>query len=57
MGRGPKTDMAEISGPEWCARFATSTSLDDLLPDFGDRVRAFLTQLRRAGARVQVNAT
>ena len=49
--------MTEVSGPGWCARFATSTSLDDLLPDFGDCVRAFLTQLRRAGANVQVNAT
>jgi hypothetical protein len=49
--------MAEISGPRWCARFATSTSLDDLLPDFGDRVRAFLSRLRQGGAKVQVAAT
>ena len=49
--------MAEVSGPQWCARFSTSTSLDDLLPDFADRVRAFLSRLHAAGAAVEVNAT
>jgi hypothetical protein len=49
--------MAEFSGPEWCARFPTSTALDDLLPDFADRVRAFLSQLSHGGATVAVNAT
>jgi hypothetical protein len=49
--------MAELSGPQWCARFPTSVSLDDLLPDFGDRVRAFLSRLRAGGATVEVNAT
>jgi hypothetical protein len=34
--------MAEVSGPAWCARFPTSTKLDDLLPDFGDGCRAFI---------------
>ena len=49
--------MAEVSGPQWCARFAPSTSLDDLVPDFGDRVRAFLSQLNRAGASVTIADT
>jgi D-alanyl-D-alanine dipeptidase len=49
--------MAELSGPAWCARFPTSTSLDDLLPVFGDRVRAFLDRLAQAGARTIINAT
>jgi hypothetical protein len=49
--------MAEVSGPGWCARFPTSTSLDDLVPDFGDRVRAFLSRLRAGGATVDIAAT
>jgi hypothetical protein len=49
--------MAEVSGPQWCARFAPSKSLDDLVPDFGDRVRAFLSQLGHAGALVSIADT
>jgi hypothetical protein len=49
--------MSEVSGPQWCARFPPSTSLDDLLPDFGDRVHAFLSQLNRAGASVSIADT
>ncbi len=49
--------MAEVSGPQWCARFAASKSLDDLVPDFGDQVRAFLSQLSHAGASVSIADT
>lgn len=49
--------MAEVSGPQWCKRFATSNSLDDLLPPFADACRAFLSRLSRAGATVSVAAT
>src|SRR6201996_7459607 len=49
--------MTEASGPQWCARYPASTSLDDLLPDFGDKVRAFLSQLARAGADVTIADT
>jgi hypothetical protein len=49
--------MAEVSGPGWCARFPTSTSLDDLVPDFGDRARAFLSRLRAGGATIDIAAT
>lgn len=49
--------MAEKSWPQWCARFPTSKSLDDLLPDFSDRVRAFLSQLAKAGATVSIADT
>jgi hypothetical protein len=47
----------EPSGPAWCARFPPSKSLDDLLPDFADRVRAFLSALSRAGAHVSIADT
>ena len=49
--------MAEVSGPQWCARFPPSKSLDDLLPDFSDQVRAFLSQLSKAGASVSIADT
>jgi hypothetical protein len=49
--------MAEPSGPQWCGRYPASQSLDDLLPDFGDRVRAFLSQLTKAGASVSIADT
>ena len=49
--------MAEASGPQWCGRYPASTSLDDLLPDFADKVRAFLSQLTKAGATVTIADT
>ena len=49
--------MAEPAGPQWCARFPPSKSLDDLVPDFSDRVRAFLSQLAKAGASVSIADT
>ena len=49
--------MAEVSGPSWCARFPTSVLLDDLLPEFGSRLRAFISRMERGGAKVVVNAT
>lgn len=49
--------MAEHSGPHWCPRFPSSKSLDDLVPEFGDKVRAFLSQLSRGGASVSIADT
>ena len=49
--------MAEKSGPQWCKRFPCTTSLDDLLPPFGDACRAFISQLKKAGATVSVATT
>jgi hypothetical protein len=49
--------MAELSGPQWCARFPTSAKLDDLTPEFGDACRAFLSALKKAGATVSIAAT
>ncbi|HVV28200.1 MAG TPA: hypothetical protein VHC40_09565 [Rhizomicrobium sp.] len=46
-----------MSGSQWCARFPESRSLDDLLPDFARRVRAFLAQLAHAGAVVSIADT
>ena len=49
--------MAENSGAQWCARFPCTTSLDDLLPEFGDSCRAFISQLKKAGATVSIATT
>ena len=49
--------MSEPSGPSWCDRFPTSASVDDLLPDFRDRVKAFLSALNKGGAHVSIGAT
>ena len=49
--------MSEPAGLQWCARFPTSSSLDDLLPDFGDACRAFVSALKRGGASVSIAAT
>lgn len=47
----------EPSGPQWVERFPGSVSLDDLVPDFRDRVRAFVRVLRDGGAKVRITAT
>ena len=49
--------MPELSGPQWCTRFPTSTSPNDLLPDFRDRVLAFISVMQRGGATVTIAAT
>ncbi len=49
--------MAEVSGPAWCAKFPTSAKLDDLLPDFGDGCRAFISAMKKGGATVSIGAT
>lgn len=49
--------MAEPSGAQWCARFPTSVSLDDLAEPFRSKARAFVQALRDAGASVTVSAT
>lgn len=49
--------MADVSGVKWCAKFPTSVKLDDLLPDFGDGCRAFISALKRGGATVSIGAT
>jgi hypothetical protein len=49
--------MSELSGPQWCARYPSSKLTSDLLPDFRDRVDAFLSVLKNAGARVSIGDT
>jgi hypothetical protein len=49
--------MAEFSGPEWCARFSGSQSIEDLHPDWRGKVMAFVSALQRAGAVIGVQAT
>jgi len=49
--------MSEPAGPQWCPRFPTSTSLDDLTPDFGDATKAFISAIKRGGGTVSVAAT
>lgn len=49
--------MATVSGPAWCARFPTSSKLDDLTPDFGDACRAFISAMKKGGATISIGAT
>lgn len=51
--------MAEPSGAQWCARFPSSRSVDDLTEPFRTSVRAFLAALAAAKlpATVTVGAT
>ncbi len=49
--------MTDPSGPAWVAKFPGSASLDDLTPDFGPKVKAFIASLTAAGAQVRVSAT
>src|ERR1700743_2949893 len=45
--------MSELSGPQWCARYPSSKLTSHLLPDFRERVDAFLARLKNAGPGVQ----
>lgn len=47
----------EVSGPQWCERFSTSTSVDDLTPDFAGKVNSFLRALWAADATTLISAT
>jgi len=49
--------MATVSGPAWCAKFPTSTKLDDLTPAFGDSTRAFISAMKKGGATISIGAT
>ena len=49
--------MPQPSGPAWVAQFPGSKSVDDLLPAFRDKVRAFISKLSDAGATVSIGAT
>ncbi len=46
-----------LSGASWVSQFPTSTSLDDLDPEFRDKVKAFIAALSVAGGSYQINAT
>jgi hypothetical protein len=47
----------EFSGPAWCVRYPTSTSIDDLTPAFASDLRAFLWAIEDAEAIVTISAT
>lgn len=49
--------MTEASGAQWCARYPTSVSLDDLVQPFQGGLESFIAALRAAGASVTVSAT
>ena len=49
--------MSEPSGPQWVARFPGSVSSSDLLPEFRDRVLAFISAMKNGGASVSIAAT
>lgn len=47
----------EPASLEWCARYPTSRSVDDLKEPFRGRVIAFLAELTRLGCSVRILAT
>lgn len=49
--------MTEESGSQWCARYPTSNSVDDLEPAFRAKVCDFLHALKLGGATVSISAT
>lgn len=51
------TPRKELSGPQWVARFPTSTSLDDLAPPFRRNVGQFISAIEVAGGTVRISAT
>ena len=46
-----------VSGKEWVKEFPTSDSVDDLEPDFRDKVKAFIAALTDAKAKISISAT
>jgi hypothetical protein len=46
-----------VSGKSWVAKFPTSKSVDDLEPDFRDKVKAFVAALTAAKAGIAISAT
>lgn len=53
----PIASGKERSGLSWVARFPTSQSLDDLNEPFKTSAKKFVSALRSAGVKVQINAT
>lgn len=49
--------MLKPSGAAWCAQYPGSKLIADLLPDFAQKVGAFLSALTAGGATYLVNAT
>jgi hypothetical protein len=47
----------ELSGPQWCARFPTSSSVDTLIEPFRGKVKRFLDALAAGNASVSISAT
>lgn len=48
---------ASLSGAHWVAFFPTSRSIDDLATPFRNKVAAFVTAMRDAGAQISISAT
>jgi len=57
MAPPPQPNPGELSGPQWVARFPTSTSTVDLVQPFRAAVDRFISAMRVAGARVTISAT
>jgi len=49
--------MAELSGPQWCARFPTSHEIGTLVVPFRDKVAKFVAALHAGNATVSIHAT
>lgn len=53
----PSAVVLEPSGVQWCSRYPTSRSVDDLIQPFRGNVERFLAALSTAGASVSIAAT
>lgn len=57
VAHAPLDDGKKLSGADWETEFPTSSSVDDLVPAFKDRVSLFIAALKEGGAKVRIAAT
>lgn len=57
IAHAPDSGDKQLSGADWAKQFPTSTSLDDLMPDFKAKVSSFIDALEASGAKVRKSAT
>jgi len=57
IAHAPASGEKKLSGADWEKQFPTSTSLNDLTPDFKAKVSTFIDALEASGAKVRKSAT
>ena len=57
LAHAPPDSGKKLSAAEWEKEFPTSSSLDDLTPDFKSKASSFIDALKAGGAKVRVSAT